>query len=57
MAVHREPVRLVCDGRGEIVAESVSAMRERLRAASKVLTMALELPAATWEPHDWRDFD
>lgn len=30
---------------------------ERGLAASAALTKALELPAATWEPHDWRDFD
>jgi hypothetical protein len=28
----------------------------RCKAASKALNMALELPAATWEPHDWSDF-
>lgn len=30
---------------------------KRAAAASKALNMALELPAATWEPHDWSDFD
>lgn len=44
----------------EISDEAVADLRQRMNravAASKALTMALELPAATWEPHDWRDFD
>jgi hypothetical protein len=31
--------------------------RDRMREAVKALNMALELPAATWEPHDWSDFE
>lgn len=37
--------------------EGFSDGLRRAAAASKALTMALELPAATWEPHDWTDFD
>lgn len=46
-----ERVRLSFDDGG------FSADMRRIAEASKALTMALELPAATWEPHDWREFD
>lgn len=50
----REPVRIALDD--NFVSELRDMMR-RTSAASGQLSGALAIAAATWEPHDWRDFD
>ena len=50
MAMHREPVRLTLDA-GEFVISRPAAVN-----AAATLDRDLKIASATWEPHDWDDF-